>query len=287
MNRRPKRALAGGTIAAAAMTVLLAGCHGKTAADFVSEGDQAVAAQKFDAAEGNYKQAVEMAPTDPRPHIALGNLYVVEHKPAQAQPEFMKVIELDPKNAAAHVALGNVYADQGQFGPAESQLRAAIAIDPTRSAYHSDLGEILAKEGKPADGETELRTAIGLDPKNAQAHFRLGNLLASQPARQGEANAEYQQAKALDPKLVPPAPAATPATAAGAAPGATAKVKPVNKVFLLTHNSPMYAEPDSGSAVVGQVRHKKYVHVIGITGTWLQIKLRNGTVGFIPISAAE
>jgi len=27
--------------------------------------------------------------------------------------------------------------------------------------------------------------------------------------------------------------------------------------------------------------------VIGIAGDWLQIKLRNGTVGFIPTSAAE
>src|SRR5690349_21649565 len=160
MMRRLGWALVGGTIVSAALAITLAGCHGKTAADFVSEGDANLAAQKLDAAEGNYKQAIQMAPNDPHPHIALGNLYVVEHRSTQAQPEFMKVVELDPKNAAAHVALGNVYADQGQFGPAESQLRAAIAIDPTRSAYHSDLGEILAKEGKPADGETELRTAI-------------------------------------------------------------------------------------------------------------------------------
>jgi len=35
------------------------------------------------------------------------------------------------------------------------------------------------------------------------------------------------------------------------------------------------------------VRRKKYVHVTGITGDYLQIKLRNGAVGFIPQAAAE
>jgi len=29
------------------------------------------------------------------------------------------------------------------------------------------------------------------------------------------------------------------------------------------------------------------VHVTGITGDWLQVTLRNGTVGFIPVTAAE
>ncbi len=108
------------------------------------------------------------------------------------------------------MALGNSYRDQGQFGLAEAQFRAAIAIDATRSNYHSALAAVLASEQKPADAETEFRTAIGLDPKNAQAHFELAGLLSTEPNRQAEAAAEYEQARALDPKLVPPA-TATPA----------------------------------------------------------------------------
>jgi hypothetical protein len=41
------------------------------------------------------------------------------------------------------------------------------------------------------------------------------------------------------------------------------------------------------SPVVGQVHRGKFVHVTGIAGDWLQVKLRNGTVGFIPVTAAE
>ncbi len=45
----------------------------------------------------------------------------------------------------------------------------------------------------------------------------------------------------------------------------------------------IHGNPDNTSATVGNVRHRKYVRVIGIAGNdWLQIRLKDGTVGFIP-----
>jgi tetratricopeptide (TPR) repeat protein len=277
----------------AALAFALFACHGKSADSYISAGDSAVQAQKFDEAEGDYKQAIDLAPNDPHPHMALGNLYLTEHKPPLAQAEFMRVLELDPKNAPAHIALGNIYNDQAQYPTAESQYRAALALDPSQSEYHADLGAVLAKEGRPADAQTELRTAIGFDPKNAQAHYQLGNLLATMPDHAAEAKAEYDQAHQLDPKLVPPEPVTPPTVTAteapSGAPASPAKVKPINppRLFLLTHDSPVYTNPDNTSATVGNVQHKKYVRVIGITKDWLQIRLKNGTVGFIPTSAAQ
>jgi SH3-like domain-containing protein len=61
----------------------------------------------------------------------------------------------------------------------------------------------------------------------------------------------------------------------------------LNRRFLLTHNSPVYETPDESATVVAQVHRGKFVHVTGITGQWFRIQLRNGTVGFIPLSAAE
>lgn len=293
MNRR-KWPMAGGFLAMVAIALALSGCHKKSVDDYISAGDSAVQAQKLDEAEGDYKQAIDLAPNDPRPHAALGNLYLLQHKQAAAQAEFMRVLELDPKNAPAHMALGNLYNEQAQYPMAEAQYRAALAIDPSRSNYHAALGVVLEKQGRAADAQTELRTAIGFDPKNAQAHYQLGNLLATTPGHEAEAKAEYDQAHQLDPKLVPPAPATPPTVSATEAPAGGAasasKVKPVNppRLFLLTHDSAVYANPDATSAVVGRVRHRKYVHVIGIAGKdWLQVKLKNGAEGFIPTSAAQ
>jgi tetratricopeptide (TPR) repeat protein len=284
-------------IAAGAAILIAAGCHHKTADDFLAEGDTAMQATKLADAETAYQEAVKLAPNDPRVHIALGNLYIFEHKPGDAQIEFMKVLEIDPKNAATHVALGNLYNDQNQRGLAENQYRAAVALEPDRYNYHLDLGEVLRLEGKTTEAEDQIRTAIGLSPKDAKAHLALANLLATEPGRTAEANAELDEVRALDAKLLPapeataaasaPEGAPTTSTSASAADSAAPKIKPLNKLFLLTKNSPVYVNPDNTSSTVGQVRRKKYVHVTGITGDYLQIKLKNGTVGFIPVAAAE
>jgi tetratricopeptide (TPR) repeat protein len=278
------------TIFVAAAMFVMAGCHHKSADDFLAEGDADMQATKLADAETAYQEAVKLAPNDPRTHIALGNLYIFEHKDDDAQVEFMKVLELDPRNAATHVALGNLYSDQNHRGLAENQYRAAVALEPDRYNYHLDLGEVLRQEGKLAEAEDQIRTAIGLNPKDAKSHLALANLLAGEPGRAAEANAEFDEVRALDAKLLPAA-AATAAALTPGAGGTTAAVaptiKPLNKLFLLTRNSPVYLNPDETSSTVGQVRRKKYVHVTGITGNYLQVKLRNGTVGFIPVSAAE
>ncbi len=289
-------------IVAGAMILIGAGCHHKTADDLLAEGDADMQANQLPQAEVAYLDAQKIAPNDPRVHIALGNLYVFEHKGGDAQIEFMKVLEIDPKNAATHVALGNLYGDQNQRGLAENQYRAAVALEPDRDNYHLDLGEVLRQEGKTAVAEDQIRTAIGLNPKNAKAHLALANLLASEPGRAAESNAEFDEVRALDTKLVPapastaaamapppgaPAPGMTTAAVPPPAPGAAPQIKPLNKLFLLTKNSPVYENPDATSSTIGEVRRKKYVHVTGIAGDYLQIRLKNGTTGFIPVSAAE
>jgi tetratricopeptide (TPR) repeat protein len=285
---------AAGILSIVAFALTLSGCHKQTAQDFVTAGDSAVQAQKLDEAEGDYKQAIDLAPNDAGSHAALANLYLLEHKDSAAQAEYMRVLDLDPKNASAHMALGNLYNQQAQYPMAEEQYRAAIAIDPSKSNYHADLGAVLAKEGRNADAQTELRTAIGFDPKNAAAHYQLGNLLATMPGHEADAKAEYDQAHQLDPKLIPPEPVTPPTvtatTAPAGAPASPSNIKPINppRLFLLTHDSAVYANPDNTSGQVGKVRHRKYVRVIGLAGKdWLQIKLKNGTVGFIPTTAAE
>ena len=298
----------GAIVVAGAMILIASGCHHKTADDFLTEGDADMQATQLPQAEVAYLEAAKIAPNDPRVHIALGNLYVFEHKPGDAQIEFMKVLEIDPKNAATHVALGNLYNDQNQRGLAENQYRAAVALEPDRYNYHLDLGEVLRQQGKTAAAEDQIRTAIGLSPKDAKAHLALANLLATEPGRAIEANAEFDEVRALDAKLMP-APASTaaaaapapgvlppgpgvlppgPATGVASAPaGAAPQIKPLNKLFLLTKNSPVYQDPDATSSTIGEVRRKKYVHVTGIAGDYLQIRLKNGTTGFIPVSAAE
>jgi tetratricopeptide (TPR) repeat protein len=289
--------------AAAALGVALAaGCHHETVDEYLAAGDTAMQKTELPQAEKNYQAAAKAAPNDPRVHVALGNLYVFEQKPTLAQVEFMRVLELQPDSVAAHSALGGLYESESQLGAAQEQYLAAVALKPTDPAYRIQLGSVLAKANKPGWAEIELRTAIGLQPKNAQAHLALANLLNASPNGKAEADAEYAEVRALDPHLLPappptavvpaaPAPGAAPPAEAAVTPpsarGGTHKLKPINRKFKLTHDSAVYQAADSSTSVVGQVHHGHFVHVTGIQGSWLQITLRNGTVGFIPVSAAE
>ncbi|HTY54430.1 MAG TPA: tetratricopeptide repeat protein [Candidatus Binataceae bacterium] len=289
--------------AAIAMSLFVAGCRGKSVEDYLAAGDDALKQNQMATAEQDYAAAVKAAPNDPRTHLALGNLYTVEHNRDAAKQELMRAVELDPRNTQGHLALGRYYLAQNQFPMAEEQYLAAAALEPASTEPRIELAQVYQREGKLDLAERELRTAIGLAPKDGKPHFALANLLSQQGGREAEADTEYARAQALDPTLVravvsssvatpapivnlPPnaVPVASPTP--GAAPG-TYKIKAVNKKFELTHDSPVYQAPDSTSAVLSKVHRRRWVRVIGISGDWLQIKLRNGTVGFIPMSAAE
>jgi tetratricopeptide (TPR) repeat protein len=306
-NQRPatSKLIIAATITAAALATFgLAGCSHKSVDDSLAAGDVAMQNTKLADAESDYQQAASTAPNDPRPHVALGNLYVFEQKPSQAETEYTKVLELDPHNGAAHTALGNVFAGQSQPGLAEEQYRAAVAIESVNPAYRINLATFLLKQGKLGEAEAHLRTAIGLDGKNARAHLALAKVLSAEPDRSAEAEAEFARVRTLDPSLLPgvapepasgaPSPAVLPPpgppTTTSAPPPENApagKIRALNRKFLLTHDSPVYETPQESGNVIAQVHRRKYVKVTGIAGKWLRIQMKNGTVGFIPVTAAE
>ena len=261
------------TLAAGALTIfVLAGCGHKSADDSLAAGDLALQNGKLADAESDYQQA----------------------------------LDIDPHNAAAHTGLGKIFESQSELSRAEEQYRAAVAIDPVNSNYRINLAALLQKQGKLGESEAHLRAAIGLDDKNAHAHLALARLLSGDPARSAEAQEEFAQVKALDPSLLPSlVPAATPTpetppplpvespeaspspTPAPAAAAPQPKLRELNRKFLLTHDSPVYDTPQESGNVVAQVHRRKFVRVTGIVGKWLRIQLKNGTVGYIPTSAAE
>ena len=264
------------------------GCNRGMVESHLTTGDRAMRDGKLADAEREYRNASQLAPNDPRAHVALASLYASEQKSAMAQQEQMKALELDPANASAHAAMAADYVAESQLPTAEEQYRAAIALAPGMAKYHLELGSLLGSENDDSEAEAELRTAIGLEPRNAQAHFQLADLLSTESGREAEAQSEYEQAHALDPALVAPnAPAAVPTPGALTEASTGPAIQAVNKKFLLTRNSRVYAQPEPTSAVVARVRRQKFVMVTGISGDWLRIKLRSGTVGFIPASAAE
>jgi tetratricopeptide (TPR) repeat protein len=275
------------------ISLLNTGCGYKSVEDYLTAGDQAMQSDRLAEAENDYQQAARIAPNDARPHLVLADLYILELKAPQAAAESMKALELDPNDPRTHATLATAYSAQSKFGPAEAQGRAAVALAPADAEYRLSLGATLQSEQKLGEAEAEYRTAEGLEPHNAHAHLAMAKLLNTEPNRQGEAQAEFAQVKALDPGLMSanvqpvnaPSPAGTPAPRATAAKVPT--MEETDQRFLLTHDSPVFDSTSYDAPVIAEVRRRRYVHVTGLSANWVRIKLSDGTIGFIPATAVE
>jgi Tfp pilus assembly protein PilF len=137
------------------------------------------------------KQAVQLDPSSPTAHNALGVVLLDLRKPAEAEAEFQKAVELDPSYGEAVHNLGLSYAEQGRYEQAIVAYRKALSmpIYPTPDVGYYNLGRAYAQVKKYPEAEEALRTAIQLQPTLGAAYY----------GRPEEAKAAFRRARDLDP----------------------------------------------------------------------------------------
>jgi Bacterial SH3 domain len=64
-------------------------------------------------------------------------------------------------------------------------------------------------------------------------------------------------------------------------------VTPQDKQFLLTADSPVYSVPNQWGKKLADVHRGKYVHVIGSALSYVKIQMKDGTQGYIPMTALQ
>ncbi len=62
---------------------------------------------------------------------------------------------------------------------------------------------------------------------------------------------------------------------------------PYDKQFLLMADSPVFSVPNQSGEKLAEVHRGKYIHVIGQALSYLKIRMKNGTEGYVPMSAAQ
>ncbi len=70
-------------------------------------------------------------------------------------------------------------------------------------------------------------------------------------------------------------------------PSAVYMVTPYDKQFLLTADSPVFAAPNQFASKLAQVHRGRYVHVVGQALSYLKIRMKDGTEGYVPMTAAQ
>lgn len=70
-------------------------------------------------------------------------------------------------------------------------------------------------------------------------------------------------------------------------PASVDMLKPIDKIFHLSHNAAVLEKPNKWSKKLAEVHQGHDVHVIALSLNYAQIRMRSGLEGFIPISSME
>ena len=155
-------------------------------------------ATKPDEAIAAYRQAAELQPKDPEPHLAAGLLLEKQEKFSDAEHEYKQALALDASASDAITGLANIYMRGRHFPEAEAELRKLVATHPDEAAARIQLGRVLAAEGKNEAAIAELKAGEKLAPTDISLLRDLADLyvLAKQ---NDQAEAAYRKLLAANP----------------------------------------------------------------------------------------
>jgi tetratricopeptide (TPR) repeat protein len=111
------------------------------------------------------KEAVRLAPNDPRIKLLLAQFYVdEEYKVAESGlPLAQEVAVSMPDNAAAHDTLGWAYFLLGDLDNASQELTLALRLNPSLAQAHTHMGALLEAQGESNKALGHYQEALVLD----------------------------------------------------------------------------------------------------------------------------
>lgn len=188
---------------------LLAGCAtGKEAAVKRLQAQSAYEQGVTEFTEGrtalalsSLQEAVQLDPTAPPYHNALGLVYLGLARNPEALEAFKRAVELNPRYGEARHNLGVAYALLGKWPEAIGEYRAALTIpgySNLENTYHN-LGWAYYNVDRLQEAEESFKVVLQLDPKMASAYYHLGLVLVK-AGRRDEARAAFRQARELGPE---------------------------------------------------------------------------------------
>jgi len=150
-------------------------------------------AERYDEAIPHFKRAISLRPQDPGGHLNLAGDFALTDRPRDAILEYETAIPLvtNPKmRLSALDTLGRLYSQVGEYSKARANYEQALQINPEQADAKDGLAKV------------ELSNAVRnvAESPSAQGYFRLGQILQQQ-GRAPEAQAAFQQALELNPKL--------------------------------------------------------------------------------------
>lgn len=124
------------------------------------------AQDRFDLAAKAFETAISWQsekPVDAQPFLNLGTLLADKGKNPEALPYLKQAVSLAPENPRIHEELGVIYGAMNDLKNAESELESAISLAPEISGLHYKLGQVYRRDGLNEKAAQELETCKKLN----------------------------------------------------------------------------------------------------------------------------
>jgi tetratricopeptide (TPR) repeat protein len=113
-------------------------------------------------------------PESPRAHQLMAESYASQRQIEAAEREYRKALELRPDLRSIHLALGMIKLNAGNLDEAEKEFREETSLSPGHGEAAWRLGSVLLRKGSTREALAELKRADSLRPRMIETLFDLG-----------------------------------------------------------------------------------------------------------------
>jgi len=177
--------------------VLMADLPNPSARDFLRAARAARALNRVDDAQSFFRDAIALAPTDPRVNTEWGELFLEKYAKADASKSFQEALKVDPEYGPALVGMARALMDENP--PAATQFaQRALKANPNDFGAQLVLANIAVYQDKKADVKAAVDAVLAVNPK----HLEALSMKAAMAYVEGR-NAEYESTVAEALKIHP------------------------------------------------------------------------------------
>ena len=146
-------------------------------AAYIGQGDVLMAMELYRQAADSYRKALDLQPGNLALSLKLAAAHVRDNQPALAEPLLQEVLTREPNNAAALVLYGDLLLSQGDTAGAIARYDLAYRRGLSADALLKLAGAYLAA-GQVSEARRRYEDAIRVFPYRAEGHLGLGDVFA-------------------------------------------------------------------------------------------------------------
>jgi tetratricopeptide (TPR) repeat protein len=148
--------------------VLMADGANPSAREYLRAARASRALNRIDDAQSFFRDAIALAPTDPRVNTAWGELFLEKYNKAEAAKSFQEALKVDPEYGPALLGMAKALADENP-PQAVAFAQRVLKQNPNDAGAKIVLAQVAIYQDKKPDVKAALEQILEFNPKHLEA----------------------------------------------------------------------------------------------------------------------